>query len=665
MHRVGRYEIMRELGRGGFGRVYAAFDPTIGRYVAIKTLNEAGGPDLLLRFRKEAAAACRLCHRNIVTIYDFGEHEGAPFLVMELLDGEDLRRAIARHGGLSMPEKVRVLREMSDGLHHAHRRGIVHGDIKPSNIMLLADGRIKILDFGVAPVKQAALSRLTPPGNLIGAGRYMSPEQFRGDPPDALTDIFAYGILCYELLTGQHPFPAADGRGAIFGIVNREPPSLAEHSSAWPSGLESIVLRTLAKERSERYQTLEDVKLDLEPVLRALARPHPPALPAETQIRLSVDKLESRERDGEAHLAVELSAAKDLLDRGDFGEAILRFLALHAAFPDAVQVKNLLDYALGKLQEQPPEVVDAGMTSSIAVGADSAVDPAPDPSSLRYRDLSRKRAKMATAAFLLAIGAGAVRVTSGGHGANPIEPPALPTTTSQAAGPPQSQDRPGRDPARPARQVETRGSHVRSPELPLSPKPARQEGMSRPGKPMEQVASAGGVNGKAILPTEPAASAPMVLPPPPPIPEKIADAPSISLPRAAPAQPPRIPQRAANSSSDRESADRQEILDLLHTYEHAVNRGDLKQLQASWPAIPKTAMESFRKAFRETEVHYVISLKPSGFSRINANSVVVECERTAETILGKTPKSTQVTHLRVTCERSGGRWEIREVEDLR
>ena len=283
MQRIGRYEIRRPLGHGGFGKVYAAFDPTVARVVAIKTLNTAGAPDLLVRFRNEAATAGQLRHQNIVTIHDFGEHDGSPFLVMELLEGEDLQSVIANRRPLSLFEKVRVLSEVADGLHHAHMHGIVHRDVKPANIMLLADRHVKLLDFGIAFVVQAIMSRLTPEGSMIGTCRYMAPEQFRGDSPDALADIFSYGVVCYELLTGIYPFHAPDTAGVMYGIVNHDPPPMSRHLPECPAGLEAVVLRTLAKDRDLRYQTLEDVRFDLEPVLLDLRQKRLEAVLADAQ----------------------------------------------------------------------------------------------------------------------------------------------------------------------------------------------------------------------------------------------------------------------------------------------------------------------------------------------------------------------------------------------
>ena len=223
INRIGRYEVQAELGRGGFGRVFRAYDPTVGRLVAIKTLTSSGEPEMLTRFRNEAGAAGRLRHHNIVIIYDFGEYDGSPFLVMELLDGEDIERIITTQRVLTVLKKLDIMTQAAAGLHHAHSKGIVHRDIKPANIMLLADGSVKIMDFGIALVTQATAARITPQGSLIGTLPYMAPEQFYGGGSNVLTDIFAFGVTCYKLLTGVHPFHAPEMAGLMYNITSRAP----------------------------------------------------------------------------------------------------------------------------------------------------------------------------------------------------------------------------------------------------------------------------------------------------------------------------------------------------------------------------------------------------------------------------------------------------------
>ena len=270
--RIGRYQVQAELGRGGFGRVYRAHDPTVGRVVAIKTLTAGGEPELLTRFRNEASAAGKLRHPNIVIIYDFGDHDGAPYLVMELLDGQDLERILSGGEPLTLLKKLDIMVQAATGLHHAHSHDVVHRDIKPANIMLLADGTVKILDFGIALLTQATAARLTPQGALVGTFPYMAPEQFYAGTSDVLTDIFAFGITCYRLLTGQHPFQAAEMGGLMYNIMHQTPAPIRSFCPECPEALEEAVFKLLAKDRDGRYPNLEDFRFDLEPVVNDLRK---------------------------------------------------------------------------------------------------------------------------------------------------------------------------------------------------------------------------------------------------------------------------------------------------------------------------------------------------------------------------------------------------------
>lgn len=272
LKRAGRYEIVAELGRGGFGQVYRAIDPTLDSMVAIKTLSVGNDAAILARFRNEAAASRRLHHPNIVTIYDFGEQDGLPFIVMELLEGQDLARVIESRRPIPLWHKIQIMSQVASGLGHAHAHGIVHRDVKPANIMLLPDGNVKIMDFGIALVSQDTQHRLTPRGAVIGTFRYMAPEQFRGSQQDARGDIFAYGLVFYELLTGVHPFHAREPAAAMYNILNLEAVPIREILPECPEAIDAVIARLLQKDPEFRYQNLDDVVFDCEPVLLQLKR---------------------------------------------------------------------------------------------------------------------------------------------------------------------------------------------------------------------------------------------------------------------------------------------------------------------------------------------------------------------------------------------------------
>ncbi len=293
LRQLGRYQVKAELGRGGFGQVFKAFDPTVGRMVAIKVLSADGDADLLTRFRNEASASGRLRHPNIVTIYDFGEQDQTPYIVMELVEGEDLQRVIAGRQPLSVLEKVRVMAQMAAGLGHAHGQGIVHRDVKPANVMLLADKSVKIMDFGIALVSQATHSRLTPRGAMVGTFRYMAPEQFLGADPDFRSDIFAYGLVFYELLTGVHPFHAPEAAALMYNVLHLNPVPICEVCPNCPEALNGIVGHLLNRDPELRYQALDDVLFDCEPVLLQLRKATACDLLFEAQRLKSQAQLES------------------------------------------------------------------------------------------------------------------------------------------------------------------------------------------------------------------------------------------------------------------------------------------------------------------------------------------------------------------------------------
>jgi serine/threonine-protein kinase len=275
----GKYEIQAELGRGGFGRVFRAFDPTVGRLVAIKILMSDGGADLLTRFRNEAMATGKLRHENIVTIYEFGEDRGTPFIAMEYLEGEDLQQVLASGKPLTLLEKLSMMTQAAAGLDCAHRHGVVHRDVKPANIRLLPDGRVKIMDFGIARlIREAGGARLTRQGHVLGTLLYMAPEQVMGSDSDALCDIFAYGVTFYELLTGRHPFQAQDPRSVFYKITSEDPEPVHHVAPDCPETLDPVIRRALHKDRELRYQSLHDLRVDVEPVLMELRRERAAAL---------------------------------------------------------------------------------------------------------------------------------------------------------------------------------------------------------------------------------------------------------------------------------------------------------------------------------------------------------------------------------------------------
>ncbi len=287
--------------------MYRAWDPEVRRDVAIKVLTSVHDPGMVARFRSEPGTTGILKHRNIVTIYDFGEHESAPYLVMELLEGRTLQQAIETGPPLSLLVKVAVLVEVAEGLLHAHESGVIHRDIKPANIMLLADGAVKVLDFGIARMADPNLTRQTSTGMMIGTAEYMAPEQFEGKDATALSDIFSYGVVCYELISGKQPFRASNWMAAALLIANAVPEPLPALAPECPEALDAIVRKAVAKRPSERYQSLQDMLFDLAPIKAGLRKIRADALAVEGQRALNAGDLNAAEQ--EARRALELDPA--------------------------------------------------------------------------------------------------------------------------------------------------------------------------------------------------------------------------------------------------------------------------------------------------------------------------------------------------------------------
>jgi hypothetical protein len=279
---VGRYQIQSLLGSGGMGEVYRALDATLGRPVALKVLRPelSGDPDRLSRFLHEARAASALNHPNILTIHEVGEHDASRFLVSEFVEGESVRQRLER-GSLTLREILDIGIQTASALAAAHAASIVHRDIKPDNLMLRPDGYVKVLDFGVATFARPAAGSgdammtmaatvETSPGTIVGTIAYMSPEQARGLPVDGRSDCYSLGVVLYELVTGRAPFVASTTTDLLVAILEREPPSLRLAARALPPPLEWIIEKALEKDPNLRYQSIADLRVDLQRLKAAL-----------------------------------------------------------------------------------------------------------------------------------------------------------------------------------------------------------------------------------------------------------------------------------------------------------------------------------------------------------------------------------------------------------
>ncbi len=276
IHAIGRYQAIDEIGRGGMGIVYRGFDPVIGRTVALKTIlfgtGDAGSKDLRERLYREACAAGTLNHPNIVTVYDVVEQAGMTAVAMEFVEGRTLAAVIAERAPLPLDEALSIFEQICSALDYASSRGIVHRDIKPANILMTADGRAKVTDFGVA---RMAISHLTQTGTVVGSPSYMSPEQIRGRPLDGRSDLFSAVIVLYEMLTTNRPFAGDDVATSLYRIVHEPPTPITQFNTAVSPAIATVLERALAKEPADRHPTGADMVREL----RQAAGGHPGPAP--------------------------------------------------------------------------------------------------------------------------------------------------------------------------------------------------------------------------------------------------------------------------------------------------------------------------------------------------------------------------------------------------
>lgn len=295
LHKLGRYDIIRVLGKGAMGLVYEARDPNLNRRVAIKTikvenLSPEAAAEYEARFRTEAHSAARLQHPHIVSVYDSDRHGDMAFLVMEFIQGEDLKHHLDAGRRYSLEETLGMVRDLLSALDYAHRQNIVHRDIKPANLLIEADGRVKLTDFGVARIQDSGEATRTQ-GTMVGTLKYMSPEQVQGLPIDARADLFAVGVVLYQLLTGKRPFDGATDFAIIQQIVGHTPAAPSSFNTLLPAAIDAVVARALAKKRDQRYATAQEFSAALQEASGQASDPTivPPLSPASGRAGAATD----------------------------------------------------------------------------------------------------------------------------------------------------------------------------------------------------------------------------------------------------------------------------------------------------------------------------------------------------------------------------------------
>jgi serine/threonine-protein kinase len=275
---IGRYQVLGELGHGAMGVVYKGRDPIIDRLVAIKTIRfdrlyeEKEIQGLKDRFFKEAQAAGRLTHPNIVTIFDVGEYQGLSYMAMEYVEGEVLTRFGSKGQLLQVEEVLEIIANAAEALDFAHQRKIVHRDIKPANIMRTSEGQIKVMDFGIAKLPS---STLTQDGSVLGTPAYMSPEQIQGKDLDGRSDLFSLGSILYELLTGTKPFQGENLAALTYQITQENPPPASQQNPLVPSAVDEVLRKVLAKNPQDRFSRGKEFAQALRRVLQDLSK-NPP-----------------------------------------------------------------------------------------------------------------------------------------------------------------------------------------------------------------------------------------------------------------------------------------------------------------------------------------------------------------------------------------------------
>ena len=356
---IGRYKVVERIGQGGMGSLFLAHDPIIDRLVAVKVLREGlDNPALRERFRREARAAGRLRHPNIVTIFDVGDHEDQPFIAMEYLPGETIAELIRRRAPLSLSRKLALVEGICDGLAYAHKSGIVHRDIKPANLMVDPEGGVKILDFGIVRIAE---SGMTQAGMVVGTLNYMSPEQIAGSPVDLRSDIFAVGAVAYELLMYQQAFPGTLSDGILYRLMNSPPAPL--DSAKFGADICAIVTKALEKNPNQRYRDLALMRKDLERARRKLPgeedAEHAPPQDMETQVlrvptghgvvtRRSTGAESRRAALIESHL----KDAREALEAGDYQKALNAGEEVIVMDPGHAAALEIIDRAHAALTEQ-------------------------------------------------------------------------------------------------------------------------------------------------------------------------------------------------------------------------------------------------------------------------------------------------------------------------
>jgi serine/threonine-protein kinase len=545
--KIGKYDVEERVGEGAMGVVYRAIDPVLKRRVAIKVMSDAfaQNDDLRERFLREAQAAGSLQHPNVITIYDFGDVDGHPYIAMEFVEGQDVAELIAHQVPLSVVDKLDLAIGVLQGLAYAHRRGIVHRDIKPANIRIDDEGKARIMDFGVAHL---ASSNMTKSGVMLGTPSYMAPEQIVGGKVGPQTDIFSVGAVLYELLTGARPFEGGTLQAVMYRVLSENPASLSTAAPGLPARLNDVVMRALAKDAENRYSSALDMANDLLAVRAAIdaSAASPGTLSLRATIESAIEVRKSREIQHTRNRRVVLSSGGVAL------AAVLMLttwaLARRGAGSGIPSVPQ---------NHAPPSSAPAGTNSPAAVTT-APTSPAPNTTTEQLR---------------------------------PIRSVSSPSSTAGNRTPETPSDR-ARNAPQSAPKPESNAAIVQSAARPQERVAPTQTPAANTGPP---------VTAPANQPTQPAAtttagsSQPVVSPPPAPAPT------SAPVAEVRPSGGAAAPSPTSQGTSATATANATpEIGAVIDAYARAIESRSIDELRRAYPAITPDQARAFSDFFAST-----------------------------------------------------------------
>jgi len=654
MESFGRYQLHEQLGHGGMGVVYRAHDTVLQRIVALKLVGASyvDDADMRERFFREARAAAQLTHKNIVTVYDLGEHEGRPYLAMEYLAGEDLQRRLARPEKMSLSRRLEVATEFCQGVEHAHEHGIVHRDLKPANIFLADNGGVKILDFGLA---RPMTSQLTQSNMLMGTINYMAPEQVRGERADQRSDIFSLGVVLYELFGGRRAFEGDSVASTLYKILQDVPEPLSNLDAEIPPALAQVVEHALAKNREDRYQNVAAVIGDL----REAIKPSPLSVSGSSPVTLTAPatRVESVARPPSgasqpATLAAHVPAAPWA------GPQRSRLVPVLVG---AVVVAAAATAWVGSRRAAPPPERPQTTTTTAPAQAPPAQTTAANPTSVSPTpatppETGGDKARNSEAAMLAVTRQQAEtargRMTEG-------------RAAAQAAGAPDRAADAFRNASRRAQDAERlfkaqkfdaaasryyEASGLFRDAEAAARTAAQAQRSSAPPQPTPQRPQQGASSAPGTAVVIPPA-APVAAPTPAPAPVSSGAQPT----------PPPVPSHAAPSTPAAPQAptDEQRITELLNRYREALESRSIERLKQVWPSLSGSAESALRNEFQHASGISVQISSPQISVNGGSGRVVFDRHYSLVTVDGQRPQSSsQVT---MDVRRAGSGWVIESV----